>query len=114
MDVTLFPPWTFNPRMVFTVLGWVFVKNQPKKSRLDVYNFFLCMLIAMTLVLQKLVSSLDAHEECAEIFLQAWYLDNGALAVRLETGCAGAPVNRLTDGNRSRELNNRLNRFYFN
>ena len=23
--------------------GWVFVKNQPKKSRLDVYNFFLCM-----------------------------------------------------------------------
>ena len=27
--------------------------------------------------------------------------------LRLETGCAGAPVNR------SRELNNRLNRFYF-
>ena len=27
--------------MVFTLLGWVFVKNQPKKSRLDVYNFFL-------------------------------------------------------------------------
>ncbi|KAL5491501.1 hypothetical protein EMCRGX_G016800 [Ephydatia muelleri] len=38
------------------------------------------MLIAMTLVLQKLVSSLDADEECAEILLQAWYLDNGALA----------------------------------
>eukprot|EP00731_Ephydatia_muelleri_P034413 Em0058g19a len=34
----------------------------------------------MTLVLQKLVSSLDADEECAEILLQAWYLDNGALA----------------------------------
>ena len=38
------------------------------------------MLITMTLVLQKLVSSLDAEEECAEILLQAWYLDNGALA----------------------------------
>ena len=38
------------------------------------------MLIAMTLVLQKLVSSLDADEECAEILLQAWYLGNGALA----------------------------------
>ncbi|KAL5517989.1 hypothetical protein EMCRGX_G003648 [Ephydatia muelleri] len=38
------------------------------------------MLIAMTLVLQKLVSSLDAEEECAEILLQAWYLGNGALA----------------------------------
>ena len=40
------------------------------------------MLIAMKLylVLQKLVSSLDADEECAEILLQAWYLDNGALA----------------------------------
>ena len=23
MDCTLFPPWTFNPRMVFTLLGWV-------------------------------------------------------------------------------------------
>eukprot|EP00731_Ephydatia_muelleri_P007847 Em0004g185a len=34
----------------------------------------------MTLALQKLVSSLDADEECAEILLQAWYLDNGALA----------------------------------
>eukprot|EP00731_Ephydatia_muelleri_P002958 Em0001g2958a len=32
------------------------------------------------LVLQKLVSSLDADEECAEILLQAWYLDDGALA----------------------------------
>ena len=38
------------------------------------------MLISMTLVLQKLVSSLDADEECAEILLQAWYLDNRALA----------------------------------
>ena len=38
------------------------------------------MLISMTLVLQKLVFSLDADEECAEILLQAWYLDNGALA----------------------------------
>ncbi|KAL5474737.1 hypothetical protein EMCRGX_G026729 [Ephydatia muelleri] len=28
----------------------------------------------------ELVSSLDADEECAEILLQAWYLDNGALA----------------------------------
>eukprot|EP00731_Ephydatia_muelleri_P001424 Em0001g1424a len=27
-----------------------------------------------------MVSSLDADEECAEILLQAWYLDNGALA----------------------------------
>eukprot|EP00731_Ephydatia_muelleri_P002398 Em0001g2398a len=31
-------------------------------------------------ILQKLVSSLDADEECAEILLQAWYLGNGALA----------------------------------
>ena len=38
------------------------------------------LLIAKTLALQKLVSSLDADEECAEILLQAWYLDNGALA----------------------------------
>ena len=35
---------------------------------------------AMLIVLQKLVSSLDADEECAEILLQACYLDNGALA----------------------------------
>ena len=32
-----------------------------------------------TIALQKLVSSLDADEECAEILLQAWYLDNRAL-----------------------------------
>ena len=42
--------------------------------------FLAVMLISMTLVLQKLVSSLDADEECAEILLQAWYLGNGALA----------------------------------
>ena len=42
--------------------------------------FLAAMLISMTLVLQKLVSSLDADEECAEILLQAWYLGNGALA----------------------------------
>ena len=35
---------------------------------------------AATVVLQKLVSSLDADEECAEIILQAWNLDNGASA----------------------------------
>eukprot|EP00731_Ephydatia_muelleri_P038695 Em0865g1a len=46
----------------------------------DVNKGSAAMLIAMTLVLQKLVSSLDADEECAEILLQAWYLDNGALA----------------------------------
>ena len=31
----------------------------------------------LIVVLLKLVSSLDADEECAEILLQAWYLDNG-------------------------------------
>ena len=36
--------------------------------------------LLFALVLQKLVSSLDADEECAEILLQAWYLDDGALA----------------------------------
>ena len=36
--------------------------------------------LLFTLVLQKLVSSLNANEECAEILLQAWYLDDGALA----------------------------------
>ena len=50
MDFTLFPPWTFNPRMVFTLLGWVFIKNQPKKSRLDVYNFFLCLSVTAVYV----------------------------------------------------------------
>ena len=34
----------------------------------------------LIVVLLKLVFSLDADEECAEILLQAWYLDNGALA----------------------------------
>ena len=36
--------------------------------------------LLFALVLQKLVSSLDADEEYAEIFLQACYLDDGALA----------------------------------
>ena len=36
--------------------------------------------LLFALVFQKLVSSLDADDECAEILLQAWYLDNGALA----------------------------------
>ena len=36
--------------------------------------------LLFALVLLKLVSSLDADEECAEILLQAWYLDDGALA----------------------------------
>eukprot|EP00731_Ephydatia_muelleri_P017769 Em0010g867a len=36
--------------------------------------------LLFALVLQKLVSSLDADDECAEILLQAWYLDDGALA----------------------------------
>ena len=36
--------------------------------------------LLFALVLQKLVSSLDTDEECAEILLQAWYLDDGALA----------------------------------
>ena len=36
--------------------------------------------LLFALVLQKLVSSLDADDECAEILLQGWYLDNGALA----------------------------------
>ena len=31
----------------------------------------------LIVVLLKLVSSLDADEECAEILLQAWNLDNG-------------------------------------
>ena len=36
--------------------------------------------LLFALVLQKLVSSLDADDECAEILLQAWYFDDGALA----------------------------------
>ena len=36
--------------------------------------------LLFALVLQKLVSSLDADDECAEILLQAWYRDDGALA----------------------------------
>eukprot|EP00731_Ephydatia_muelleri_P030176 Em0021g699a len=34
--------------------------------------------LLFALVLQKLVSSLDADDECAEILLQAWYHDDGA------------------------------------
>ena len=29
---------------ICSIPGWVIVKNQPKKSRLDVYNFSLCIL----------------------------------------------------------------------
>ena len=36
--------------------------------------------LLFVLVLQKLVSSLDAGDGCAEILLQAWYLDDGTLA----------------------------------
>ena len=35
--------------------------------------------LLFALVLQKLVSSLDADDECAEILLQAWYREDGAL-----------------------------------
>ena len=36
--------------------------------------------LLFALVLQKLASSLDADDECAEVLLQTWYLDDGALA----------------------------------
>ena len=60
MDFTLFP---FNPRMVFTLLGWVFVKNQPKKSRLDVYNFFLHVFESLDSWLKDLASEVVLQTE---------------------------------------------------
>ena len=33
-----------------------------------------------SLVLQKLVATIDADEECLHLLLQAWYLDDGMLA----------------------------------
>ena len=35
------------------------------------------MLIA--LVLQKLISTIDVDDECLQLLLQAWYLDDGVL-----------------------------------
>ena len=32
------------------------------------------------LVLQKLISTIDADDECLQLLLQAWYLDDGVLA----------------------------------
>ena len=48
MDFILFP-CTLNVQfhMVFTLFGCVFVKNQPKKSRLDVYKFFISFVIVL-------------------------------------------------------------------
>ena len=34
----------------------------------------------VALVLHKLVASMEADDECFDLLLQAWYLDNGALA----------------------------------
>ena len=34
----------------------------------------------LALVLQKLVSSMDADDECTDLSYQAWCLDDGALA----------------------------------
>ena len=36
--------------------------------------------LLFALVLQKLVSSVDADAECMDNLYQAWYLDDGALA----------------------------------
>ena len=37
--------------------------------------------LMFSLTLQKLVSSIDADDECADLLLQAWYMDDGVLAV---------------------------------
>ena len=36
--------------------------------------------LLFALVLQKLISSVDADDECMDLLCQAWYLDDGALA----------------------------------
>ena len=36
--------------------------------------------LLFSLVLQKLVSSIDADDECIDLLLQAWYMDDGVLA----------------------------------
>ena len=36
--------------------------------------------LLFALVLHKLISSVDADDECMDLFYQAWYLDDGALA----------------------------------
>ena len=36
--------------------------------------------LLFALVLHKLVASLEADDECLDLLLQAWYLDDGALA----------------------------------
>ncbi|KAL5499697.1 hypothetical protein EMCRGX_G011154 [Ephydatia muelleri] len=41
------------------------------------------------LVLQKLISTIDADDECLQLLLQAWYLDDGVLAAK---NCSKAKV----------------------
>ena len=36
--------------------------------------------LLFALVLQKLISNVEADEECVDLLYQAWYLDDGALA----------------------------------
>ncbi|KAL5500176.1 hypothetical protein EMCRGX_G011690 [Ephydatia muelleri] len=38
------------------------------------------MLLALHVVLQKLISTIDADDECLQLLLQAWYLEDGVLA----------------------------------
>ena len=39
-----------------------------------------CDPLLFALVLHKLVASVEADDECFDLLLQAWYLDDGALA----------------------------------
>ena len=71
MDFVLFPPWMLNPRMVFMLSGCVFVKNQPKKSRLDTYNFFLCMYgIGLPVGVQMCVKICQNMEGAVELLIR--------------------------------------------
>ena len=36
--------------------------------------------LLLALVLQKIINSIDADDDCVHILYQAWYLDNGTLA----------------------------------
>ena len=46
--------------------------------------------LLFALVLHMLVASLEADDECFDLLLQAWYLDDGALAVDIQLCCTRA------------------------
>ena len=47
--------------------------------------------LLFSLVLQKLISSIDANEDCLQVLFQAWYLDDGVL-----TGSRSAVLRALS------------------